>query len=154
MAKKLEMKKGPADCYKSAKLSPTPPFAFIWSPLSSGIQVLRSPFWGSTFGPWPPSGCAVQVGRLWFGLGWKLGSLGITSPPAPLSILLPYQTQTPSLPFWGCLWPFLINHHVYYWGTYCQPHFVPLEYPLAFNFPQYMGHLVNIFCIQRAFTYL
>ena len=31
MAKKLEMKKGLADCYKSAKLSPTPPFASIWS---------------------------------------------------------------------------------------------------------------------------
>lgn len=53
MAKKLEMKKGPADCYKSAKLSPTSPFASIWSPLSSGIQVLRSPFRGSTFGPRP-----------------------------------------------------------------------------------------------------
>ena len=156
MTKKLEMKKGPPDCYKAAKLSPTPPFASIWSPLSSGIQVIRSLFGAVPLGL-GPSGhtelcSAGGKAAIWTGMKTRFPGDHVSSSSSlhPSAI----SNSNPLPAFWGCLWPFLINHHMYYWGTYCQAHFVPLEHPLAFSFPQYMGHLVNVLYIQRAFTYM
>lgn len=126
---------------------------WCWSPLSSGVQVLRSPFWGNTFRPWlkwPHRAVQSRTkAAFWTGMkiqfpGAHVSSSSSLCPPAvsdsnPLLALPRLFVAFPHQPSHVLLRDLLSASLCPSW---------------AFSFSQYMNHLVNVLCIQRAFTYI